>query len=125
MADELELDYGALLNRRHKIQQLALDNKPNETLSDEHTEADEMFQNAGEKGTKHSDPEDPPRRRANKRKGRGFGLRQARYIGLTKTHLQHIFIAAALNIRRMDAWLTEMPFATTRTSRLQALQAIA
>ncbi len=71
LADELELDYGALLNRRHKIQQLALDNKPNETLSDEHTEADEMFQNAGEKGTRHSDPEDPPRRRANKRKGRG------------------------------------------------------
>ncbi len=71
LADELELDYGALLGRRHKIQQLALGNKPNETLSDEHTEADEMFQNAGEKGTRHSDPEDPPRRRANKRKGRG------------------------------------------------------
>ena len=63
LADELKLDYGTLLDRRHKIQQLALDNKPNETLPDEHTEADEMFQNAGEKGTKHSDPEDPPRHR--------------------------------------------------------------
>ena len=71
LADELELDYGTLLDRRHRVQQLALDNKPNETLPDEHTEADEMFQNAGEKGTKHSDPEDPPRNRANKRKGRG------------------------------------------------------
>jgi len=30
-----------------------------------------MFQNAGEKGKRHPDPEDPPRRRANKRRGRG------------------------------------------------------
>jgi len=35
------------------------------------TEADEMFQNAGEKGTRHPDPDDPPRRRANKRRGIG------------------------------------------------------
>ena len=35
------------------------------------TEADEMYQNAGEKGVKHADPEDPPRRRANKVKGHG------------------------------------------------------
>ena len=27
LADELKLDYGTLLDRRHKIQQLALDNK--------------------------------------------------------------------------------------------------
>ena len=39
LADELELDYGTLLDRRHRIQQLALDNKPNEPLPDEHTEA--------------------------------------------------------------------------------------
>ena len=30
-----------------------------------------MFQNAGEKGDRHDDPEDPPRRRANKRRGHG------------------------------------------------------
>ena len=30
-----------------------------------------MFQNAGEKGTPHEDPDDPPRRRANKRPGKG------------------------------------------------------
>ena len=30
-----------------------------------------MFQNAGEKGIPHPDPEDPPRRRANKRRGHG------------------------------------------------------
>jgi transposase len=71
LADELELDYGTLLERRHRIQELALKNRPTEALPDHETEADEMFQNAGEKGEKHSDPEDPPRRRANKRKGRG------------------------------------------------------
>jgi transposase len=30
-----------------------------------------MYQNAGEKGRKHTDPDDPPRRRANKVKGHG------------------------------------------------------
>lgn len=40
-------------------------------LPDQETESDEMFQNAGEKGRKHSDPDDPPRRRANKRRGIG------------------------------------------------------
>ena len=35
------------------------------------TEADELYQNAGEKGRKHTDPADPPRRRANKARGHG------------------------------------------------------
>jgi transposase-like protein len=30
-----------------------------------------MYQNAGEKGKKHDDPEDPPRRRGNKARGHG------------------------------------------------------
>jgi transposase len=30
-----------------------------------------MYQNAGEKGCQHDDPYDPPRRRANKRRGHG------------------------------------------------------
>jgi len=34
-------------------------------------EADEMYQNAGEKGVPQLDPEDPPRRRANKVRGHG------------------------------------------------------
>lgn len=71
LAEELNLDYGTLLERRHKIQQLALDHKPTAVLPDGVTEADEMFQNAGEKGEKHTDPDDPPRRRANNRRGRG------------------------------------------------------
>ena len=71
LADELELDYGTLLERRHRLQKLGLEHKPETSLPDEVTEGDEMFQNAGEKGTKHSDPNDPPRRRANKRRGKG------------------------------------------------------
>jgi transposase-like protein len=34
LAEELELDYEALLNRRHAIQQLALEHKPSNPLSD-------------------------------------------------------------------------------------------
>src|SRR5262249_23053899 len=40
-------------------------------LGDAVVEADEMYQNAGEKGIPHDDPEDPPRRRANGRRGHG------------------------------------------------------
>jgi transposase len=35
------------------------------------TEADERYQNAGEKGLTHAEPDDPPRRRANQVKGHG------------------------------------------------------
>lgn len=71
LAEELELDYSTLHDRRHRIQCLALRNKPIDPLPDEETEADEMFQNAGEKGFPHRDPNDPPRRRANRQVGRG------------------------------------------------------
>jgi len=53
---------------------------------------------------------------------RRFGLRQARYIGLTKTHLQHIFTAAAINVVRVDNWLEGRPLAKTRISRFKAIQ---
>jgi transposase len=53
---------------------------------------------------------------------RAFGLRRCRYIGLAKTRLQHIFTALALNIVRLDAWLTGQPFAKTRRSVFAALQ---
>jgi transposase len=52
---------------------------------------------------------------------RAFGLRQSRYRGLAKTHLQHVATAAAINIDRLVAWLEERPQATTRTSRFAAL----
>jgi transposase len=52
---------------------------------------------------------------------RAFGLRRSRYWGLAKTHLQHIAIAAAINLDRIVAWLDERPRAQTRTSRFAAL----
>ena len=53
---------------------------------------------------------------------RRSALRQSRYIGLAKTHLQHIFMAAALNLCRLDAWLNDIPLAATRYSRFYALK---
>ena len=41
--------------------------------------------------------------------------------GTVKTHLQHVAIAAALNIERLVAWFEDRPRATTRTSRLAVL----
>jgi transposase len=36
---------------------------------------------------------------------RKMGMRRSRYIGLPRTHLQHVAIAAALNIFRLFNWL--------------------
>jgi transposase len=52
---------------------------------------------------------------------RAFGLRQCRYRGLPKTRLQHLAIAAAINIDRLAAWLDGRPHAKTRVSRFAAL----
>ena len=52
---------------------------------------------------------------------RAFGLRQCRYRGLPKTRLQHLAIAAAINIERLAAWLDGRPHAKTRLSRFAAL----
>lgn len=49
-------------------------------------------------------------------------LRRSRYIGLAKTHLQHILIATALNLVRLEAWLNDVPIAKTRISRFKKLQ---
>jgi transposase len=53
---------------------------------------------------------------------RSFGLRQARYVGLAKTHLQNVLTAAAINIVRVDDWLTGKPLARTRVSRFTRIQ---
>lgn len=71
IAQEMGLDYDTLLERRQRVQRLAFEQRVTDPLEDENTEADEMFQNAGEKGDLHADPADPPRRRANKRPGKG------------------------------------------------------
>ena len=52
---------------------------------------------------------------------RSFDLRQARYLGLAKARLQHLLLAAALNVARLAAWFAARPRATTRPSRLAAL----
>ena len=52
---------------------------------------------------------------------RSVGLRQTRYRGLSKTHLQHVATAAAINFDRLVAWLDGRPRAQTRTSRFAAL----
>lgn len=53
---------------------------------------------------------------------RRSALRQSRYIGLKKTHLMQVFIACALNLVRLDAWLNGIPLAQTRSSRFRKLQ---
>lgn len=48
-------------------------------------------------------------------------LRRSRYIGLAKTRLLHLLIAAALNFMRVAAWLAERPHAKTRRSAFAKL----
>jgi len=52
-------------------------------------------------------------------------LRRSRSIGLVKTRLMHLLLAAALNFRRVAAWLAATPRARTRPSALAALAAAA
>jgi transposase len=46
---------------------------------------------------------------------RNSGLRRSRYIGLAKTHLQHLLTATAINLLRAAAWLMGQPRAKTRS----------
>lgn len=52
---------------------------------------------------------------------RTCGLRQTRYLGFAKTHLQHVATAAAINFQRLVNWWDKRPRAKTRTSRFAAL----
>ena len=49
------------------------------------------------------------------------GLRRCRYLGLAKTHLQHVLTAAAINLVRVAEWFAGTPVAQTRVSRFAAL----
>src|SRR3954467_676938 len=71
MARELGCDRRWLLALRHRLQEYVRRGRGRNPLGDHGVEADEMYQNAGEKGIPHEDPEDPPRRRANQRRGHG------------------------------------------------------
>jgi transposase len=43
-------------------------------------------------------------------------LRRSRYLGLAKTHLHHVLVAAAINLRRIGDWFADHPRAKTRTA---------
>lgn len=73
MSEEMGLGYRNLLYLRHELMANAFAHRPTELLPDLATESDEMYQNAGEKGLLHPLPDDPPRRRANKKKDLALG----------------------------------------------------
>ncbi len=54
---------------------------------------------------------------------RAMHLRRSRYIGLAKTHLQHVLTAAAINLSRIHDWLSATPHARTRQSTFVRLMA--
>lgn len=54
---------------------------------------------------------------------RSSGLRQARYRGLNKVHLQHVATAAAVNVARLGAWWEGRLHAPTCISRFARLAA--
>ena len=45
---------------------------------------------------------------------RRFDLRRSRYLGLARTHLQHVCTATAMNVVRVIAWLHEEPLGERR-----------
>jgi transposase len=50
------------------------------------------------------------------------GIRQARYRGIKKVHLEHVYSAVALNLIRLDAWWNGHVLDRTRTSHLARLE---
>jgi transposase len=52
---------------------------------------------------------------------RAFDLRRSRYVGSTKTHLQHLAIATAINLVRLIDWFDGNPLAPTRVSAFERL----
>lgn len=71
LATEMGLDYKTVLKWRHRVQAEGMVPSAQESPPDDAEEGDEMFQNAGEKGDPHDDPDDPPRPRSNPQRGRG------------------------------------------------------
>ena len=54
---------------------------------------------------------------------RACGVRRPRYVGPAKTHLGHVLTAVAINLPRIDAWLTDTPRSRTRHSSFARLMA--
>ena len=55
---------------------------------------------------------------------RAFGVRQARYRGLAKTHLQQVATAAAMNVDRVVQWFDGRPRLGVRQSHVAALTSL-
>ncbi|MCH2177157.1 MAG: hypothetical protein MK193_15665 [Lentisphaeria bacterium] len=70
LSKELSISYNGLLEWRHRLQEFAFENRSIAPLVDDQVESDEVFQNAGEKGVLHPKQDDPPRKRANKKRDR-------------------------------------------------------
>jgi hypothetical protein len=49
-------------------------------------------------------------------------IRRARYRGLAKVHLDHVFCAVALNLIRLDSWWNGHPLDRTRVTHLARLE---
>jgi hypothetical protein len=71
LSRELDLDRKRLGDLRQQLQLNLYDTLPGELMTGTTFEADELYQNAGGKSMPHPDVADPPRRRANNRKGKG------------------------------------------------------
>jgi transposase len=54
---------------------------------------------------------------------RTCGVRRSRYVGLARTHLQHLLTAVALNFLRVGEWLSGVPKPKTRRSAFARLMA--
>jgi transposase len=52
-----------------------------------------------------------------------LGARRSRYRGMDKTHLQHLVVAAAINLLPVVDWLNEVPRARTPKLRFARLAA--
>jgi hypothetical protein len=50
------------------------------------------------------------------------GLRQPRYLGMAKTHLQHLLTGTAINFVRVGQWLAGKPIAKTKQPAKAALK---
>jgi hypothetical protein len=51
-----------------------------------------------------------------------MGLRRSRYLGLARTHLQHLLTATAINLGRLAAWSDDTPAVRTRRSGFARLR---
>ncbi|GCE29233.1 hypothetical protein KDA_47170 [Dictyobacter alpinus] len=52
---------------------------------------------------------------------RAFDLRRSRYVGVPKTHVQHLASATAINLVRLIDWLDGSPLTPTRVSAFESL----